>query len=44
MTDIIFRTAGAGAAVVLLHAFPLNAAAWSDQMSALAGEAASVNL
>lgn len=40
MTDIIFQTAGAGRAVVLLHAFPLNAVAWSDQMSALSGEAA----
>jgi 3-oxoadipate enol-lactonase len=40
MTDIIFRTAGAGPAVVLLHAFPLSAAAWSAQMSALEGEAA----
>ena len=41
MTDIIFQTAGANEpAVVLLHAFPLNAAAWSDQMSALADAAA----
>ncbi len=40
MTDIIFRTAGAGPAVLLLHAFPLNAGAWSDQMAALAGDVA----
>lgn len=40
MTDIIFRTAGAGRGALLLHAFPLNAAAWADQMSALANAAA----
>jgi 3-oxoadipate enol-lactonase len=40
MTDIIFRTAGAGPALLLLHAFPLNAAAWADQMSALDDAAA----
>ncbi len=35
MTGIIFRSAGAGPAVLLLHAFPLDAAMWSSQMSTL---------
>ena len=36
MTHITFRTAGAGSPILLLHAFPLNAAMWTGQMSSLA--------
>jgi pimeloyl-ACP methyl ester carboxylesterase len=42
MTDIIFHSAGAGQAVLLLHAFPLCAGAWAAQMSDLSAYAAAI--
>jgi len=40
MTPVIFRSGGAGPAIVLLHAFPLNSAMWAPQIQALSGSAA----
>ncbi len=39
MTPIIFRSGGAGQALLALHAFPLNSAMWTGQMEALATSA-----